>query len=115
MTQQKFGERIGVKGNTVAQYEMGRNEPIDSVFSLICREFNVNEEWLRTGEGEMFNPVSRDEETAACIGRILSDSDNPLKSAFLNAAAKLIDDDTCFNIIKSTLLDAIESENKRTE
>lgn len=54
LTQQKFGERIGVKGNTIAQYELGRNEPVDAVFSLICREFNVNEEWLRTGNGDMF-------------------------------------------------------------
>lgn len=54
LTQQKFAERIGVKQNTVAQYEMGRNIPIDSVISLICKEFNVNEDWLRNGTGEMF-------------------------------------------------------------
>lgn len=57
LTQKEFGDRIGVKGNTIATYEGGRNEPIDSVISLICREFNVNEEWLRTGEGEMFAPA----------------------------------------------------------
>ena len=60
LTQQKFGEKLGIKGNTVAQYELGRNEPIDAVLSLICREFNVNDEWLRTGSGEMFNPVTTD-------------------------------------------------------
>lgn len=60
LTQQKFGERIGIKGNTVAQYELGRNEPIDAVLSLICREFGVNEEWLRTGEGEIFKPAPSD-------------------------------------------------------
>ena len=60
LTQQKFGERLGIKGNTVAQYELGRSNPVDSVFSLICREFNVNEEWLRNGEGEMFKPKSYD-------------------------------------------------------
>ena len=55
LTQQKFGERLGIKGNTVAQYELGKSNPVDSVVSLICREFNVNEKWLRNGEGEMFN------------------------------------------------------------
>lgn len=60
LTQQKFGERIGIKGNTVAQYELGRNEPVDAVFSLICREFDVREEWLRTGEGEMFKAKPSD-------------------------------------------------------
>lgn len=61
LTQQAFGERIGIKRNTVANYETGRNEPVDSVVALICREFNVNEEWLRTGEGEMFNPEPNNE------------------------------------------------------
>ena len=60
LTQQKFGERLGIKGNTVAQYELGRSNPVDSVFSLICREFNVNEEWLRNGKGEMFKPNPSD-------------------------------------------------------
>ena len=57
LTQQEFASRIGIKRNTIANYEAGRNEPIDSVISLICREFNVNEEWLRTGKGEMFAPA----------------------------------------------------------
>ena len=57
LTQQEFADRIGIKRNTIANYESGRNEPIDSVISLICREFNVNEKWLRTGEGEMFAPA----------------------------------------------------------
>lgn len=60
LTQQEFAERIGIKRNTIANYETGRNEPVDSVISLICREFDVREEWLRTGEGEMFKPKSSD-------------------------------------------------------
>lgn len=56
LTQQKFADRLGVKGNTISQYESGRNAPVDSVISLICREFNVSETWLRTGAGEMFAP-----------------------------------------------------------
>ncbi len=54
LTQQEFANRIGVKRNTVATYEGGRNAPVDAVTSLICKEFNVNEEWLRRGTGEMF-------------------------------------------------------------
>ena len=60
LTQQEFAERIGIKRNTIANYETGRNDPVDSVISLICREFNVREEWLRTGEGEMFKPKPSD-------------------------------------------------------
>lgn len=60
LTQRAFGERIGVKGNTIAQYELGRSNPVDSVISLIIREFNINEEWLRAGIGEMFKPTPSD-------------------------------------------------------
>ncbi len=54
LTQQEFANRIGVKRNTVATYEGGRNAPVDAVSSLICKEFGVNEEWLRHGTGDMF-------------------------------------------------------------
>lgn len=50
LTQEKFADRLNMKRNTIANYEIGRNEPIDAVISLICREYNVNEQWLRTGE-----------------------------------------------------------------
>lgn len=72
LTQQDFAEKIGVKRNTIAQYEIGRNLPIDAVITSICREFNVNEEWLRTGEGEMFIHRTRDDELSAFFGDLLS-------------------------------------------
>ena len=58
LTQQEFADRIGVKRNTIANYEIGRNVPIDSVLALIVREFHVSEAWLRSGEGEMFAPAA---------------------------------------------------------
>lgn len=61
LTQQQFAERLGIKRNTIANYEVGRNAPVDTVVSLICRVFNVNEEWLRNGTGEMFGPEAEDE------------------------------------------------------
>lgn len=56
LTQQAFADRLGVKRNTVATYETGKSNPSDAAVLLICREFNVSEIWLRTGEGEMFTP-----------------------------------------------------------
>jgi len=66
LTQQDFANRIGVKRNTVATYEMGRSSPSDSAVSLICREFNVNENWLRNGgtDDDMFIKLNEDEELA---------------------------------------------------
>lgn len=60
LTQQKFADRLGMKQNTVATYEMGRTNPSDAVIKSICREFNVSEAWLRTGDGDPFLPPPRD-------------------------------------------------------
>lgn len=54
LTQTAFGEKIGVKGNTITNYENGLRNPTDAVILSICREFRVNEQWLRTGEGEPY-------------------------------------------------------------
>lgn len=54
LTQQAFATQLGLKQNTIASYELNRIEPSNSVISLICHEFNVNEKWLRTGEGDIF-------------------------------------------------------------
>lgn len=57
LTQQEFADKIGMKRNTIANYETNRNEPSNSVISLICKTFNVSEKWLRTGEGDTFLPT----------------------------------------------------------
>lgn len=67
LTQTDFGEKIGVKGNTITGYETGIRSPSDAIIVSICREFGVNESWLRTGEGEMLLPKSRGQE----IGEIV--------------------------------------------
>jgi len=54
LNQTEFGEKIGAKQATVAGWEVGRREPSPLVIGSICREFGVNEDWLRSGEGEMF-------------------------------------------------------------
>lgn len=54
LTQQEFAERIGSTQNVLANYEGGRRNPSSSVINNICKTFNVNEDWLRTGQGEMF-------------------------------------------------------------
>lgn len=54
LTLEKFGDRIGLKKNSVSQIENGKNELTDGNTLAICREYNVSEEWLRAGNGEMF-------------------------------------------------------------
>ncbi len=58
MTQVEFGEKIGVKGNTITGYETGLRTPSDAVIFSMCREFSVNEEWLRNGTEPKYLPAS---------------------------------------------------------
>mgnify|MGYP001096971268 CR=1 FL=1 len=90
LTQEKFAERLGIKRNTVATYEIGRNEPIDAVISLICREYGVNEVWLRTGEGgdeNMFTKIDEDDRYSLNLGK-LSITENQTVRNMVNVIAE---------------------------
>lgn len=89
LSQQEFADRIGIKRGAVANYEVGRNEPIDAVISLICREFNVSERWLRTGDGEMFMQIARDKEIMRFVGDVMQGEDDNFRRRFLLALARL--------------------------
>lgn len=74
LTQQEFGKRIGMKRNSIALIEGGRNTSEQTIFA-ICREFNVNEEWLRTGNGKMFNLIPEEDLYSKAAASILKDND----------------------------------------
>lgn len=84
LTQQEFADRIGVKRNSFANYETGRNTPIDAIIVSICREFNVNEEWLRTGEGEMFLPVEQDTDIEKLARLLAREENSSFKKQFVS-------------------------------
>nr|DAS83982.1 MAG TPA: helix-turn-helix domain protein [Caudoviricetes sp.] len=86
---EKFGEKIGLKRNSLSQIETGKNNLSEQNILAICREFNVNEEWLRTGSGEMFKDMTLDEEIISFIGDIQWDASNTFKKRFISAIAKL--------------------------
>lgn len=75
LTQEKFSKKLGLARNTIATYETNVRTPMDSIIISICREFNVNEHWLRTGEGEMFVPIDADDEYFAAATEISNDND----------------------------------------
>ena len=93
LTQQALADKLKIKRNTIAKYETGRGEPIDAVIALICREFHVNERWLRTGEGEMFIDITKEEEIAAFIGNALADETDTFKKRFIAMLARLNSDE----------------------
>lgn len=86
LNQSDFGNKIGVKQGTIAGYESGARTPLDAVVSSICREFDVNEEWLRTGEGEMFEQMTEQQKLLKYTGMLLKDKD----SAIVNAIQSFI-------------------------
>ena len=65
-----FGERLGVSGDVINNIERGRVPMKELLISHLCDEYRVNEEWLRTGEGEMFIPMTQEEEIAEWVGRM---------------------------------------------
>lgn len=78
LTQTEFGEKIGVKGNTVTNYETGLRKPTDAVLLSICREFHVNEEWLRTGTGNIYK--EKDGSFTELLSELDDSDDNFIKS-----------------------------------
>ena len=93
LTQQKFADRIGIKRNSLANYETGRNTPMDAIVNSICREFGVNEDWLRTGSGSMFIEKSRDEQIAEFVGKILEKEPDSFKRRFVSMLSALDESD----------------------
>lgn len=89
LTQQEFADRIGMKRNTIASYEINRNGPSNSVISLICKAFNVSEMWLRTGEGEMFIQQSKEDELSAAVEQLLSGESSEFKRRLIVVLSKL--------------------------
>ena len=72
LTQERFGERVGLKKSAISQIESGVNGVTDQLRLAVCREFNVSEDWLRTGGGSMFVEPDEDEEISRFMGDILS-------------------------------------------
>lgn len=108
LTQVEFGEKLGVKGNTVTGYETGLRNPTDAVILSICREFSVNEDWLRTGNGEMYVPSKKDDLISSMLGDVIKADESDFKRRLISALSKL--DDSGWDTLEK-LIDSI-SEGK---
>lgn len=89
LTMEKFGERLGVGKTAISNIENNNRNLTDQMTISICREFNVNEDWLRTGEGEMFKPLSRSETIAKFAGELMKDEDDSFCRQLVEALAQL--------------------------
>ena len=84
LTQAEFAERIGLKQNSIALIASGKRNISDQAVLSICREYGVNEEWLRTGDGDKFIPDSNDELEALAKKYDLSNADQVLIEKYVN-------------------------------
>ena len=83
VTQAEFGKKLGVTASAEQKWELGIAVPSVAVMKSICREFSVNEEWLRTGRGEMFADLSREEEMSRLVSSLMGDRPESFRSALM--------------------------------
>lgn len=101
LSQKEFADKIDIKRNSVSLLETGRRNPSDRTISDICAVFNVNENWLKTGEGSVFNETPSKDHFAYLASEVGSSDNEILKQSFykicklndknLKIAEKLID------------------------
>lgn len=70
LSMEQFGKKIGITKASVSRIESGENNPSEQTVILICKEFNINEQWLRSGTGEMHTSISDNERYAINVGKL---------------------------------------------
>ena len=93
MSQSDFAKRLSVSRSAICKMESGENSPSEQTINLICREFSINETWLRTGEGEMFKKRTRNQEIMAFANSVMEGLDESFKKRLLLALSKLNESD----------------------
>ena len=108
LNQTEFGDRIGIKQGSIAGYESGARTPMDSVILSICREFNVNEKWIRYGTGEMFRPMTRHEQISRFAGSLMKEEDESFKVRLFEVLAQL--DESEWEVLEAIAKKAIKKD-----
>ena len=87
LTMEQFGNKLGVTKVAISNIEKEKRNLTEQMSRAICREFNVSEEWLKTGEGEMYQQLSEDEEIAGIVSDLLEEGkDNAFYGIILEIA-----------------------------
>ena len=113
LKQAQMALKLGVKTTTVTSWETGLRNPSETIIVSICREFGVNETWLRTGEGEMFVPKSHEEELAEFMADIMHNDENSFKARLVRSISRLNNDQW---LVLESIVDMIKgnvSEEKK--
>lgn len=111
LSQEAFGQRIGLSRSEIRNLEYGITQIKERTVPIICREFDINEYWLRTGQGEMFIQKSRSDEIAAFVGDILRD-ESDFRQKFISVLAHMTTDE--WRLLEKKVLELAE-EIKKTD
>lgn len=111
MTQSEFAEAINLSRNYIAMMEIDQREPSDRTIQDICEKFNVNEVWLRTGDGEPFQKETRQEQIMRFATQTVKGSDE-FRKAFVSMLAKMDSED--WNAL-AKIFDKLADEIKKSE
>lgn len=111
ISQEEFGKKIGLTRSGLSNIENGVRKVSDRHVLLVVSQYNVNETWLRTGDGEMFN-TGPDEELAFMMGELFAEGDE-FKTAFITEMLKL--DDDIWAEIKNFINNLVEKQDMREE
>lgn len=120
LTQAEFGARLGVKGNTITGYENCTRSPSDAMIISICREFNVNQYWLETGNGKMFNDVDDVSKAVSFYMSALkggNDADDNFKKVFVAELASVLEalGPDGWAAVKAMIINTYEAQKKAGE
>lgn len=116
LTQEAFGAKIALSQSAIAAYEKEFREPSDAIIYSICREFNVREQWLRTGEGEMFVPLDREDELTRFFGQIITAGAEDTRYRIIHALSRM--DVSAWETLDDALrklLEAYQEEQKNAD
>lgn len=112
LTQADFAEKIGLSRNYIAQVEMGIRDLSDRAIRDICREFSINEEWLRTGNGEMKTENSTAIEISEAVRRVLSDKPASFQSALITVLMRFEEEGNQWHVMEE-IFDRVKEEMER--
>ena len=107
LTLEKFGENLGVGKTAISKIEKNERSLTDQMAKSICRDYNVNENWLRTGEGDMFIKMTRNDEISQFVGQLMATEDDSFKKRLISALAVL--DENGWDILEQ-FLDSIQKK-----
>lgn len=93
LTLEKFGERVGVTKTAISKIEKNERNTTDQMFKSICREFNVNPEWLRNGTGDMFLELDEDGIIAGWVGKVLKDKPKSFRKNVISVMSTWTEED----------------------